>query len=89
MYIHNPHLKFLECGRKFSIFLSGWQKIKYFFHLCEEASLWAQAPSPLTVFWVQSLVQGDQRGLNEATMFNGSQALNLFNHRYLWCPTFR
>ena len=31
MYIHNPHLKFLECGRKFSIFLSGWQKI---IHLC-------------------------------------------------------
>ena len=35
MYIHNPHLKFLEYGRKFSVFLSGWQKTKYFFHLWE------------------------------------------------------
>ena len=28
MYFHNPPLKFFEWGRKFSIFLSGWQKIK-------------------------------------------------------------
>ena len=35
MYVHNPHLKFLESNRKYCKIILGWQKEKYFFHLCQ------------------------------------------------------
>ena len=34
MYMHNPHLKFLESSRKYCTIIPGWQKEKYFLHLC-------------------------------------------------------
>ena len=33
MYMHNPHLKFLESSRKYYTIIPGWQKEKYFLHL--------------------------------------------------------
>ena len=33
MYMHNPHLKFLESSRKYCTIIPGWQKEKYSLHL--------------------------------------------------------